>query len=180
MNKLALAAPAFFLLASGDPLCGAADPRLAGGHRSSHPGARAGRHLCRSAQVERRRRRQQRQSDTTRLARAEMAGVIDGLTIVLVDGGKPESLPRIRDSLEGSGKSLQDICDAALKTVAPHTKGVWEEVAKGAVEPLVQAISDGIGAVWKSSVDKDKLATDTKKTKLEAARWPEFGDIAPR
>ncbi len=117
---------------------------------------------------------------TYELARAEMAGVIDGLTIVLVDGGKPESLPRIRDSLEGSGKSLQDICDAALKTVAPHTKGVWEEVAKGAVEPLVQAISDGIGAVWKSSVDKDKLATDTKKTKLEAARWPEFGDIAPR
>ena len=109
-----------------------------------------------------------------------MAGVIDGLTIVLVDGGKPESLPRIRDSLEGSGKSLQDICDAALKTVAPNTKGVWEEVAKGAVEPLIKAISDGIGAVWKSSVDKDKLAIDTKKTKLEAARWPEFGDIAPR
>jgi hypothetical protein len=114
------------------------------------------------------------------LARAEMAGVIEGLTIVLVDGGKPEGLPTIRDSLEGSGKSLQDICDAALKTVAPHTKGVWEEVAKGAVKPLVTAISDGIGAVWKSSVDKDKLAIDTKKTKLEAARWPEFGDIAPR
>jgi hypothetical protein len=114
------------------------------------------------------------------LARADMAGVIDGLTIVLVDGGKPESLPRIRDSLEGSGKSLQEICNAALKTVAPHTKGVWEEVAEGAVEPLIKAISDGIGALWKSSVDKDKLATDTKKTKLEAARWPEFGDIAPR
>jgi hypothetical protein len=114
------------------------------------------------------------------LARAEMAGVIDGLTIVLVDGGKPESLPRIRDSLEGSGKSLQDICDAAVKTVAPNTKGVWEEVAKGAVEPLIKAISDGIGSVWKSSVDKDKLAIDTKKTKLEAAKWPEFGDIAPR
>jgi hypothetical protein len=114
------------------------------------------------------------------LARADLAGVIDGLTIVLVDGGKPESLPRIRDSLEGSGKSLQEICNAALKTVAPHTKGVWEEVAEGAVEPLIKAISDGIGALWKSSVDKDKLATDTKKTKLEAARWPEFGDIAPR
>jgi hypothetical protein len=117
---------------------------------------------------------------TYELARGEMAGVIDGLTVVLVEGGKPESLPTIQDSLARSGKSLQDICDAALKTVAPHTKGVWEEVAKGAVEPLVQAISDGIGAVWKSSVDKDKLAIDTKKTKLEAARWPEFGDIAPR
>jgi hypothetical protein len=117
---------------------------------------------------------------TYELARGEMAGVVDGLTIVLVEGGKPERLPTIRDSLVRSGNSLKSICDAALKTVAPNTKGVWEEVAKGAVEPLITAISDGIGAVWKWNVDKDKLATDTKKTKLEAARWPEFGDIAPR
>ena len=76
--------------------------------------------------------------------------------------------------------TMQDICGAALKTVAPHTKGFREEVAKGAVEPLIKAISDGVGAVRKLSGDKDKLAIDTKKTKLEATRWPEFGDIAPR
>jgi hypothetical protein len=117
---------------------------------------------------------------TYELARAEMAGVIDGLTDVVVEGGKPDSLPTIGDSLERSGKSLKDICDAALKTVAPHTKGVWEEVAKGAVEPLIKAISDGIGAIWKSSVDRDKLVIESRKAKLEADRWPEFGDIAPR
>jgi hypothetical protein len=117
---------------------------------------------------------------TYELARGDMDGVIAGLTVVLVEGGKLEGLPTIRDSLERSGKNLKDICDAALKTIAPHTKGVWEEVAKGAVEPLIKAISDGIGAVWAWSADKDKLATDTKKTKLEAARWPEFGNIAPR
>ncbi len=62
-EKTSLDRTGAFLAPSSDPLCGTAGPWLAGGHRSSHPGARAGRYLCRSAQVERRRRRQQRQSD---------------------------------------------------------------------------------------------------------------------
>ncbi len=83
-------------------------------------------------------------------ARAEIDGVIAGLTTVLAQGGKPEGLPTVQASLEASGKNLQGICDAALKYVAgnPNTKGVWEEIAKGAVQPLVQAASDGIGALW--------------------------------
>jgi len=113
-------------------------------------------------------------------ARAEMDGVIAGLTTVLVEGGKPESLPTVRASLESSGKSLKAICDAATKTVAPNTKGVWEEIAKGAIEPVVKAISDGIGALWTRHGEKDKLELETKRTQLEAARWPEFGDIAGR
>jgi hypothetical protein len=40
-------------------------------------------------------------------ARADMDGVIAGLTTALVEGGKPESLPTVRASLEGSGKSLR-------------------------------------------------------------------------
>ena len=113
-------------------------------------------------------------------ARAEMDGVIAGLTTALVEGGKPESLPTVRASLEGSGKSLKAICDAATRTVAPNTKGVWEEIAKGAVEPVVNKISDGVGALWAGHVEKDKLELETKKTQLEAARWPEFADIAAR
>ena len=113
-------------------------------------------------------------------ARAEMDGVIAGLTTALVEGGKPESLPTVRTSLEGSGRSLKAICDAATRTVAPNTKGVWEEIAKGAIEPVVNKISDGIGALWTRTVEKDKLAIETKRAQLEAARWPEFGDIAAR
>ena len=109
-----------------------------------------------------------------------MDGVIAGLTTVLVEGGKPESLPTVRASLESSGKSLKAICDAATRTVAPNTKGVWEEIAKEAIEPVVNKISDGIGALWTRYVEKDKLARETKKSQLEAARWPEFGDIAAR
>ncbi len=109
-----------------------------------------------------------------------MDGVIAGLTTALVEGGKPESLPTVRASLESSGKSLKEICDAATRSVAPNTKGVWEEIAKAAIEPVVNKISDGIGALWTRYVEKDKLALETKKSQLEAARWPEFGDIAAR
>ncbi len=112
------------------------------------------------------------------MARAEMDGVVDGLVIALVDGGKPESLPTVRASLESSGQGLKAICDAATKTVAPNTKGVWEEIAKGAIEPVIKAVSDGIGGLWAQHVEKDRLALETKKTKLEAAKWPAFGDIA--
>lgn len=114
------------------------------------------------------------------MAKAEMDGVIAGLATALVEGGKPDSLPTVRASLETSGKGLQQICDAADKTAPPNTKGVWDEIAKAAVEPVVKAISDGIGTLWARDVEKDKLELETKKAQLEAARWPEFGDVAAR
>jgi hypothetical protein len=75
-------------------------------------------------------------------------------------------------------QGLKQICDAAVKTVTPNTKGVWEEIAKGAVEPLFKTISDGVGALWTRHAEKDKLEVETKRTQLEAAKWPRFSDIA--
>ncbi len=112
------------------------------------------------------------------MAEGEMDGVIAGLTAALVQGGNPDSLPTARASLETAGKGLKEICDAAVKTIAPNTKGVWEEIAKGAVEPLIKAISDGVGALWTHHVEKDRLELETTKTQLEAAKWPRFGDIS--
>jgi hypothetical protein len=112
------------------------------------------------------------------LAQAEMDGVIAGLTTALVQGGSPDSLPTARTSLETAGMELKEICDAAVKTIAPNTKGVLEELAKGAVEPLIKAISDGVGALWTRHVEKDQLELETEKAQLEAAKWPAFADIA--
>ncbi len=72
---------------------------------------------------------------------------------------------------------MKEICDAAVRTIAPNTKGVAEDIAKGAVEPLIKAISDGVGALWTRHVEKDKLELETQRTQLEAAKWPRFGDI---
>jgi hypothetical protein len=112
------------------------------------------------------------------MAEAEMDGVIAGLTTALVEGGDPDRLPTVRTSLETSGKGLKEICDAAVKTIPPNTKGVFEEMAKGAVEPLIQAISAGVGALWTRHVENDNLELETKTLQLEAAKWPKFGDIA--
>jgi hypothetical protein len=92
------------------------------------------------------------------MAEGDMDGVIRGLTTALIEGGDPDRLPTVRTSLEALGKSLKEICDAAVKTITPNTKGVREEVAKGAVEPLFGAISDGAGELWTRPVEKDKLA----------------------
>lgn len=112
------------------------------------------------------------------MAEGEMDGVIAGLMTALVEGGNPDRLPTVRTSIEASGTGLKEICDAAIKTIKPNTKGVWEEVAKGAVEPLFKAISDGVGGLWTRHVENDNLELETKKSQLEAAKWPKFGDIA--
>jgi len=45
---------------------------------------------------------------------------------------------------------------------------------------LFKAISDGVGALWTRHVEKDKLELETKKSQLEATKWPKFVDIAAR
>ena len=112
------------------------------------------------------------------MAEGEMDGVIAGLTTALVEGGDPGRVQTVRTSLETSGKGLKEICDAAVKTITPNTKGVWEELAKGAVEQLFKTISDGVGALWTRHVENDKLELETKKSQFEAAKWPKFADIA--
>jgi hypothetical protein len=112
------------------------------------------------------------------MAEGEIDEVIAGLTTALVEGGAPDSLPTVTTSLDIAGKGLKEICDAAVKSVTPNTKGVWEEIAKGPIEPLIKAISDGVGALWTRHVERDKLEIETKKAQLEAAKWPKFADIA--
>jgi hypothetical protein len=111
------------------------------------------------------------------MAEGEMDGIIAGLTIALVQGGDPSNLPTAQAGLETTGSGLKEICDAAVKTITPNTKGVWEELAKGPIEPLIKAISDGVGALWTRHVEKDTLEIETKKSQLEAAKWPAFADI---
>lgn len=111
------------------------------------------------------------------MAEGEMDGIIAGLTIALVQGGDPSSLPTAQASLGTAGKGLKEICDAATKTIAPNTKDVLGDMVKAAVEPLIKAISDGVGALWTRHVEKDKLELETTKSELEAAKWPAFADI---
>lgn len=96
-------------------------------------------------------------------------------------GGKPEDLPKVGAGLESAGVGLKETCELAITTnpASGGTKGVVEDVAKGAIEPVIVAVSSGLGALWKHHLDRDALELATKKTQLEAAKWPDFGDVVP-
>ena len=108
-------------------------------------------------------------------------GAIAGLTAALVEGGKPEALPTVRDDLETTRKGLKEICDAALATLKSnsHQKGGWQEaIATAAVEATVKPMIDWLSENWARLKEPDKLEIETKKSQLEAAKWPKFSDIA--
>jgi hypothetical protein len=108
-------------------------------------------------------------------AKAQADGVIAGLTVALVQGGKPDALPMVMGSLKKAGAGLQEICDAAIKVAsASGSRGVIDDILKAPIEPIVNAISSGVSALWTAHVEKDKLELETIKTQLEAATWPDF------
>lgn len=109
-------------------------------------------------------------------AKSQADGVIAGLTVALVQGGQPDALPTVLASLKKAGAGLQEVCDSALKTAsaAGGTKGIVEDILKAPIEPIVNAISSGVAALWTGHVEKDKLELETIKGQLDAAKWPEF------
>jgi len=110
-------------------------------------------------------------------AKAASDGVIAGFIVGLVEGYRPEKLPPLQVNLERTGKGLKEVCDAAVAAVstAGGSKGIVEDLAKGAVEPVVDGLKAGAGALWARHVEEDKLEIETIKGQLEAAKWPEFG-----
>jgi hypothetical protein len=118
---------------------------------------------------------------TYETAKPRVDGAIAGLIAALVEGGKPEALPSVRDDLETTGKGLKEICDAALATLKSnsHQKGGWQEaIATAAVEATVKPMIDWLSEKWARLMEPDKLEIETKKAQLEAAKWPKFPDIA--
>lgn len=112
------------------------------------------------------------------LAKAQSDGAIAGLLTLLLEGGQPRNLPKTQDQIAAAGAALQHICDAATQNAKPGEKGVWDDLAKSSVAPLIKALSDGIAGLWTHHVEKDRLEIEGKKTQLEAARWPDFSSIA--
>jgi hypothetical protein len=83
--------------------------------------------------------------------------------------------PPLQANLDRAGKGLKEVCDAAVSAApASGTKGVVEELAKGAVEPVVDGLKAAAGALWARHVKMEELEIETIKSQLEAAKWPEF------
>jgi hypothetical protein len=109
------------------------------------------------------------------VAKSASDGVIAGFTVGLVEGYKPEKLPPLQANLDRAGKGLKEVCDAAVNaTPAGGTKGVVEDLAKGAIEPVVDALKAAAGALWDRHVKMEELEIETIRSQLEAAKWPDF------
>jgi hypothetical protein len=114
---------------------------------------------------------------TYETAKPRVDGAIAGLIAALVEGGKPEVFPTVRDDLETSGQSLKKVCDSVVRTAPPNTKGVEEAVASAVVEEAVKPVVEWLGEKWARLMEPDALERATKKSQLEAAKWPAFADI---
>ena len=115
-------------------------------------------------------------------AKAEVDGVIAGLTVALARRAEPASLPDLEGRLGREVTGLDAVC-ARAKAAAPQeagTKGgVLADLATGAVKPLIEAVQ----ALWldarHAAAENDRLTAETIKTQLGAATWPRFGDVPP-
>jgi hypothetical protein len=111
-------------------------------------------------------------------AKANFDGVIAGLVAALTEGGNPKSLPSLETDLEHGAEGLGKFCKTVsdLLPKSSGRKGVLADIAKGAVEPLIKALSEGVATIY-NNYRKDQLTRETIKTQLEAAKWSNFAEV---
>jgi hypothetical protein len=112
-------------------------------------------------------------------AKANFDGVIAGLVAALTEGGNPKSLPGLETDLEHGAKSLGKFCKM-VSDLLPSTsgrKGVLADIAKGAIQPVIDALKEGVAALYNNHRKDDALTIETIKTQLEAAKWPNFAEV---
>src|SRR5690242_12452322 len=115
-------------------------------------------------------------------AKAEVDGVIAGLTVALAKHTEPASLPDLEGRLRHEVTKLDAVC-ARAKAAAPQESGtrggVLADLAAGAVKPLIEAVQALIIDARHAAAENDRLTAETIKTQLGAATWPKFGDVPP-
>lgn len=113
-------------------------------------------------------------------AKAEMDGVVAGLSVALAEGRKPGALHDLPRRLEAAAAKREAFCRAVaerLPPAAPGEKGVLSDVL-GLVKVVKELVEAGL-AIWARVADADKLRRDTVRAQLEATRWPDFADVPP-
>ena len=75
---------------------------------------------------------------------------------------------------------LQKFCKTVsdlLPSTSGRNKGVLADIAKGAIQPVIDALSEGVAALYNNHRKDDALTIETIKTQLEAAKWPNFAEV---
>jgi hypothetical protein len=112
-------------------------------------------------------------------AKAKFDAVIAELVTALTEGGNPKSLPSLEIDLEHGAAGLGKFCQT-VGDLLPSTsgrKGVVADIAKGAIQPVINALSEGVAALYNNHRKDEALVRGTIKTQLEATRWPDFAEV---
>jgi hypothetical protein len=113
-------------------------------------------------------------------AKANFDAVIAGLITALGEGETPIALPELQSDLERGASSLQKFCvmvDDLLPAEAGQ-RGVIDDMIKAALDPVINALKDGVSALYNNYRGDSALMKATIKTQLEAAKWPDFDQIS--
>lgn len=112
--------------------------------------------------------------------KSQVDAVISGLQVALTPGGKSAGLPSLQSHLTVAKAKLEALCSVAEQRIPQDKgqKGVVDEIAKAAIEPLVSAISKGVAALYTNHRDDADLTRKTIISQLEGARWPDFSSIS--
>jgi len=112
-------------------------------------------------------------------AKANFDSVVAELATALTEGGNPKGLPNLETDLEHGAEGLGKFCQTAsdLLPSASGRKGVLADIAKGAIQPVIDALSAAVAALYNNHRKDEALARETIKTQLEATKWPNFAEI---
>lgn len=112
-------------------------------------------------------------------AKANFDEVIAGLITALDEGETPKALPDLEADLERGEAGLREFCQTVYDLLPAEAgqRGVIEDIVKAALGPEIDALKDGVAALYNNHRADSALARATIKTQLEAVRWPDFEQI---
>ncbi len=113
-------------------------------------------------------------------AKAEMDGIIAGLSVALAEGRKPDALDDLPRRIEAAVTRREAFCRAVAERLPPPPPGeksVLSDVL--GLGKLVKELVDAGLAIWDRIAEPDKLRRETIRAQLEATRWPDFAAASP-
>jgi hypothetical protein len=110
-------------------------------------------------------------------AKAEYDAIIAGLIVALARKEQPASLSDLQGRMQRGYEKREALCESALSLIpqGKGEKGIVEEIVKGAIGPIIQAVQ----AIYFKAKDDDTLTRKTIQTQLEATLWPAFASVSP-
>jgi hypothetical protein len=64
-----------------------------------------------------------------------------------------------------------------LPSSSATNKGILDDIVKGAIQPVIDALSEGVATIYKNYRNDQALTRETIKTQLEATKWPNFPEV---